>query len=161
MIEIVSGRFFGKAWCSIRSARSLNLASMILLGVITACGVNPSGTSASPHLLPVPTSSWRPGLPVLDARVVGTLEGGYQGSRYCVWLSTGSRRVPIVWPRGYHVRLHPLVLLNSRAAVVAKRGERIMAGGGFSPVEPSSRCMLGHKDAFYVMSGISVLASTQ
>jgi hypothetical protein len=27
-------------------------------------------------------------------------------------------------------------------------GELIAAGGGLSHVEPSSKCMLGHKDAF-------------
>jgi hypothetical protein len=63
--------------------------------------------------------------------------------------------VPVVWPAGYHIRLHPLELLNSHAVVVAKGGEQIMVGGGFLRAKPSGKCMLGHKDSFYVMSDVS------
>lgn len=154
MIEIFFGLVPRPSTCPTRVARSLQVASMFLLAVIAACGTNPSESNTSANLLPVPTSSWRPGDPALNALAMGTLEGGHQGSRYCVWLSIKSSRVPVVWPAGYHIRLHPLELLNSRDAVVATGGEQIRVGGGFSRAKPSSKCMLGQKDAFYVMSGV-------
>ena len=63
---------------------------------------------------------------------------------------------PVVWPVGYHVRLHPLELLNSRDVVVAKGGDQITFGGGAEPAKPDTRCMLGQKDGLYLMSGVSV-----
>lgn len=141
------------------SARFLKLFPMVLLIFIAACGSNPSATSTSPRLVTVPTSSWRPGDPALEALVTGSLQSEYKGNQYCVWLSFRSSRISIIWPKGYHVRLNPLELLNSHSAVVAKGGERIRSGGGFAPAKPSGQCMLGHKEAFYVMSGISVIAS--
>lgn len=138
------------------ASRILKLTSVMMLGVVAACGAGPSGTTASPGLLPVPTSSWRPGDPSLLALARGTLEGGYKGSRYCVWLSNGFGSHPVVWPAGYHVRLHPLELLDSHAVVVAKGGDKITFGGGAGPAKPGNKCMLGQKDALYVMSGVSV-----
>ena len=138
------------------ASRILKLASVMMLGVVAAGGTGRSGTTASPGLLPVPTSSWRPGNPSLLALAKGTLEGGYEGSRYCVWLSSGSGPHPVVWPAGYHVRPHPLELLNSRNVVVAKGGDQITFGGGAESAQPDARCMLGQKDALYVMSGVSV-----
>lgn len=149
-----------KRWCLMRAAESLKLVSMVLIGAIAACGVKPSDTSTSSHLLPAPTSAWRPGEPALEALAAGTLEGGYKGNRYCVWLSVKSGQVPIVWPAGYHIRLHPLELLNSHARVVAEGGDRISVGGGFSPDKPASECMLGQKEAFVVMSGITLISAT-
>ena len=138
------------------ASRILKLTSVMMLGVVAACGTGPGGTTASPGLLPVPASSWRPGDPGLLALARGTLKGGYKGSRYCVRLSSGFGSHPVVWPAGYHVRLHPLELLNSRDVVVAKGGDQITFGGGAGPAQPDTRCMLGQKDALYVMSGVSV-----
>jgi hypothetical protein len=54
------------------------------------------------------------------------------------------------------VGLHPLELLDAQDVVVAKGGDHIEVGGGFSPVKPGRTCMLGQKFAFYVMSNVSV-----
>ena len=54
------------------------------------------------------------------------------------------------------MRLHPLELLNSHDVVVAKGGDQITFGGGAGSAKPDTRCMLGQKDALYVMSGVSM-----
>lgn len=127
-----------------------------VLCMITACGAGHSGTAASPRLYAVPTSPWHPGDLSLTALARGTLGGGYERGTFCVWLTAGPRRSPIIWPAGYHARLHPLELLNSQDVVVAKGGDLISVGGGEAPVKPGRTCMLGQKSAFYVMSNVSV-----
>jgi len=79
----------------------------LLLCMIAACGAGQSGTAASP-LHPVPTSSWQPGDPSLAALASGTLRGGLERGTFCVWLAARGRREAIIWPAGYHVRLHRL-----------------------------------------------------
>jgi len=73
-----------------------------------------------------------------------------------VWLAAREGRAAIVWPAGYHARLRPLELLDAQDVVVAKGGDLISVGGGEAPVHPGRTCMLGQKDAFYVMSNVSV-----
>jgi hypothetical protein len=75
-----------------------------------------------------------------------------------VWLSGRGGRLPVVWPAGFHARLHPLELLDSQGAVVAKGGDRIAAGGGDAIAKADGKCMLGQKSAFYVMSNVSLIA---
>ena len=73
------------------------------------------------------------------------------------WLAVRGRRSAIIWPGGYHARLHPVELLDAQNAVVAKGGDQVSFGGGESPVQPGRTCMLGQKSAFYVMSIVSVI----
>jgi hypothetical protein len=73
-----------------------------------------------------------------------------------VWLAGRGRRDAIVWPAGYHARLHPLELLDAQNVVVATGGDLISFGGGEAPVQNASPCMLDRGYAFYVMSTVSV-----
>ena len=140
-----------------KAARTLSSSAVALtLCMIAACGAGQSGTAASPPLHKVPTSSWRPGDPSLSALARGTLQGGYERGTFCLWLATRGRRAAIIWPAGYHARLHPLELLDAQNAVVAKGGDLISFGGGLGPVQPGRTCMLGQRSAFYVMSTVSV-----
>jgi hypothetical protein len=125
-------------------------SACLLLTAIAACGS--SGTSADgPKLYPVPTSSWRPGDPSLLALAIGTLAAGEYRGRWCPWLAgTGSRRIAVVWPAGFHARRHPFELLDSHGTVVARGGERIKVGGGFIPGKHGP-CLLGRNGAFYAM----------
>ncbi|SRR6266568_1048332 len=139
-----------------RAARMLRFtASGLLLGLVAACGSSHSGTAEAPGLHPVPTSSWEPGDLSLAAQISGTLQGGYVHGTFCLWLAAGQGKSPIVWPAGYHVRVHPLELLNSRNVAVARGGDHITFGGGESPVKPGRTCMLGERFAFYVMSNVA------
>ena len=85
------------------------------------------------------------------------MQGGYVHGTFCVWLAVRGRRSAIIWPAGYHARLHPVELLDTQNAVVAKSEDLISFGGGESPVQPDRTCMLGQKSAFYVMSTVSVI----
>lgn len=87
----------------------------------------------------------------------GTLRGGYQRGTFCVWLAFRGRRAAVIWPAGYHARLHPVELLDAQGVVVAKGGDLISAGGGEGPVQPGRPCLLGQRFAFYVMSNVSVM----
>jgi hypothetical protein len=139
-----------------KAARALSASAVpLMLWSIVACGAGQSGTVASP-LYRVPTSSWRPGDLSLTALARGTLRGGYERGTFCVWLAGRGRRDAIVWPAGYHARLHPLELLDERNVVVAKGGDLISFGGGEAPVQDASACMLDQRYAFYVMSTVSV-----
>jgi len=63
--------------------------------------------------------------------------------------------------RGHHLACRvsraaaPVELLDAHDVVVAKSGDLISFGGGAGPVQPGRACMLGQKDAFYVMSNVS------
>jgi hypothetical protein len=131
-------------------------AISLMLCMIAACGTGHNGTAAPP-LHPVPTSAWQPGDPSLTALARGTFQGGYVHGTFCVWLAGRGRRSAIIWPAGYHARLHPVELLDAQNAVVAKSGDLISFGGGESPVRPGRTCMLGQRSAFYVMGTVSVI----
>ena len=139
-------------------------AVLLLLCTITGCRAGHSGTAVPPSLYPVPTSAWRPGDISALALATGTLQGGYEHGTFCVWLTppiarAASVRQAIVWPAGYHVRPHPLELLDAHNVVVAKDGDLISFGGGGGPVQPGP-CMLGQTSAFYVNSTVSVTRHT-
>lgn len=119
-----------------------------MLGIIAACGAGSGGPASAAGLLPVPTSSWRPGDVSLLALARGTLEGGYRGGRYCVWLGTRTGPHPVVWPAGYHLRRHPLELLGPVDVVVARGGDQVTFGGGVLPISPGRACMLGQDTRF-------------
>ncbi len=125
-------------------------SACLVLTVIAACETG--GTSVhGPKLYPVPTSSWRPGDPSLLALAIGILNAGEYRGRWCPWLAgTGSRRVAVVWPAGFHARRHPFELLDSHGTVVATGGEHIKIGGGFIPGKHGP-CLLGQNGAFYAM----------
>jgi len=132
-------------------------AISLTLCLIAACGTGQGGAAAAAPLHPVPTSAWQPGDPGLTALARGTFQGGYVHGTFCVWLAGRGRRSAIVWPAGYHARLHPVELLDAQNAVVAKGGDLVSFGGGESPVQPGRTCMLGQKSAFYAMSTVSVI----
>jgi hypothetical protein len=142
----------------VKQARALSASAVpLMLCMIAACGAGQSRTAASPPLYPVPTSSWQPGDPSLTALARGTLEGGMVRGTFCVWLAGRGGQSPIVWPAGYHARLHRLELLDAQDVVVAKGGDLISFGGGLRPVQPGRACMLGQKFAFYAMGTVSVI----
>jgi hypothetical protein len=128
----------------------------LLLGWVAACGAGHGGVAASSRLHDVPTSSWVPGDPSFTALARGTLEGGMVRSTFCVWLVGRGGRSPIVWPAGYHIRLHPLELLDSQGVAVARGGDQILLGGGEEPVHRGQACMLNQRFAFYVMGNVTV-----
>jgi hypothetical protein len=132
-------------------------AISLMLCMTAGCGTGQAGTPAASPLHPVPTSSWQPGDPSLTALARGTLQGGYVHGTFCIWLAARGRRAAIIWPAGYHARLHPLELLDAQNAAVAKGGDLISFGGGESPIQPGRSCMLGQKDAFYVMGTVSLI----
>ncbi len=109
-----AGRYQMKPGLALRAA-----SACLVLTVIAACETG--GTSVhGPKLYPVPTSSWRPGDPSLLALAIGILNAGEYRGRWCPWLAgTGSRRVAVVWPAGFHARRHPFELLDSHGTVVA------------------------------------------
>src|SRR5216684_1311225 len=124
-----------------KAARVLSSSAVpLMLCMIAACEAGQRGTAAPP-LYPVPTSSWRPGDPSLTALARGTLQGGYERGTFCVWLAGRGRRDAIIWPAGYHARLHPFELLDAQDAVVAKGGDLISFGGGEGPVQRGRTCM--------------------
>jgi hypothetical protein len=139
-----------------KPAKVLSSMAIPLVCLIAACGADQSGTAASTPLHPVPTSAWRPGDPSLTALARGTLRGGFERGIFCVWLAFRGRRSAVIWPAGYHTRLHPLELLDAQDAVAAKGGDLISVGGGEAPVHPGRTCMLGQKFAFYVVGNVSV-----
>jgi hypothetical protein len=137
-------------------AAATAVAAIAVAAALVAPGTQSThraGPSAhGPRLYPVPTSSWRPGDPSLSALAFGTLAGGKYRGRWCLWLiaGPGSRPAPVVWPAGFRARRHPLELLDSHGAVVARGGEEIEVGGGLGPADHRI-CMLGYKEAFYAM----------
>jgi len=139
-----------------QAPRGLTAAAVgLLLSVVAACGTGHPGTAAPAQRHPLPTSSWTPGDPSLTALARGTLAGGFVRGTFCVWLSGRGGRFPVVWPAGYHVRLHPVELLNAEGVVVARAGDQVTFGGGEGHVNPGQACMLDRRFAFYVMSNVT------
>jgi hypothetical protein len=129
-----------------------------------------SGTPAAPAPQPVsqgaaggfvalPTSSWRPQDPAMQALLTGTLTGGTVSSgQYCVWIvSRTGGKVPVVWPAGFKARAQPLEVTNAAGAVFARAGQKIGLTGGSGRAAPGNACMLGASNAFYVQAEQPVL----
>lgn len=121
------------------------------IGVLAGCGsVSPGAHQASAgRAIKLPT--WRVTASLLVV-MSGTLQGGADRSgRYCVWLQTaGGAREAVVWPSGFHARIHPLQVIDTSGAVYARGGHHVRLSGGTMPVKPGSRCMLGQRAAFFV-----------
>jgi hypothetical protein len=91
----------------------------------------------------------------MTALASGTLEGGMVRGTFCVWLVGEGGQSAIVWPAGYHARVHPLELLNSQGAVVARGGDLITFAGGEGSVNPRQACMLNQRRAFYITGSVT------
>lgn len=104
-------------------------------------------------MVPVPTSSWKPGDPARLALLIGTVAGEQTGPAECsIWVERESGQiVAVVWPAGFCARLNPLELLDSTGAVVAVPGTAIHVTGGFKPTDPADPRILGRPEAFHVM----------
>lgn len=66
------------------------------------------------------------GLPNVEPRVVGTLEGD-ASAREPIWLrSADARRLSVVWPQGFTVKFEPAaVLYNDHGVAVAGAGQSV------------------------------------
>lgn len=136
--------------CSVTRYRSL-----VVLVTLLACSMLGDCTTVHPRSgIWLPTSSWRPGDPVLQGLIAGTLSAIKDPQAgYCIFVSspTGGR-TPIVWPTRFRAREHPLEVLNSRGKVFARVGHQMRAAGGVEPALANSPCMFGKHNAWYVQS---------
>jgi hypothetical protein len=152
-----------------------NGLGLLLLAVCTgslmllpACGKGGVAAGAERHhhassedsLVNVPISCW-PGChgPVMTSVIAGVLAGSPKVEGGCLWLEPihgPARRMPVLWPEGYHARLNPVELVNSEGSVVARSGDRVVFGGGASGVPASGRCMFGQGTAAIVQSSIAI-----
>ncbi len=114
--------------------------------------IHPASEGDSPRkVVQVPTGP-PPGCMRQLAQLSGVLEGSETGpDSYCLWIrSAKGRRVPVLWPAGYHARIDPLELLNVSGQVVARAGDLLVLGGGFRPIDPADPCSFGQAQAFHV-----------
>ena len=114
--------------------------------------IHPDNEGDSPRtVVQVPTGP-APGYLGQLAQLTGVLEGGAtEPDSYCLWIrSAKGRRVPVLWPAGYHARIDPLELLNASGQIVARAGDHLVLGGGIRPVDPADPCSLGQAQAFHV-----------
>jgi hypothetical protein len=71
------------------------------------------------------------------ARLSGVLVGFTAQGLAWVWLQgRDGSLVPVAWPRGYHARFDPLELLDAQGRCVARGGEMVQVGGGFTAGVP-------------------------
>lgn len=69
------------------------------------------------------------GIGLIDA----TLRGNASDSRVA-WVQSGTHRIDVVWPHGYHARFNPfLEILNADGEVVLRQGETVDGGCVLSP----------------------------
>jgi hypothetical protein len=139
------------------------LGALILLA---ACGQTAATNSAgqrtgSRGLVSVPTSCWPQchGHVVFATLVTGILAGSPTTGGGCLWLKPilgAARRVPVVWPAGFHARLSPVELFNVQGRVIARAGDRLQFGGFQASVRASRPCMLGQRYAALVQGSIFV-----
>lgn len=110
----------------------------------------------------LPTSDWEPGDPSLDAFVGGILTLDGNG---CVALANGSGPPAldyVRWPAGYSASVDDagsVTLRGPDGAVVARHGDRIEAGGGWTPAGavPEHPCISGSGEVGTVMSEVTVV----
>ena len=126
---------------------------VLLPFVLVGCAAS-NQEAGSRKSVALPTSSWAPGQPGRLAQLEGVVEGGADTG--CVWIRAASKKVRIVWPRGYAARFNPLEILDGSGRVVARGGDRVRLGGGFAPPK-DSHCTLGDGEAFWVQSEVKVL----
>jgi hypothetical protein len=71
------------------------------------------------------------------AAMSGVLVGFVAQGLAWVWLQGGDGSLtPLAWPRGYRARFGPLELLDAQGLCVARGGERVRVGGGFTSGVP-------------------------
>lgn len=74
-----------------------------------------------------------------------SLTGAAIGDRLCVWADRGDgRRLPVILPTGYSVRLDPdLEVTDDSGVIVAIAGQLVWLGGGMVPLTTASREKVG------------------
>jgi len=108
--------------------------------------------------IPLPTSDWRPGDRSMQALGGGEIAIDPQG---CVYLASGGAKTYAVWPDGYSTELvdGTVVIVDDQGREVAREGQQIRAGGGYSePGEYAAEPCLpsGAAEVFYVQSEITL-----
>ncbi len=103
------------------------------------------------RIFALPSDGWKPGDPALDALATGPFHAArLPDGQVCAWLGTRFR--PTLWPRGYHVRLHPVQLLGPRGQVIAHAGDVLSTGGGGRPAPAGTPCAAAGQWTWSVMS---------
>jgi hypothetical protein len=155
-----------------------SLAGVVAVLALAGCGQLHHPASHPPsNSVEIPTSCW-PGCSggfAQTALIKGVLRGS--AASRCLWLSPSlpkrvtermspadrrralAVREPVLWPHGYRASFDPLELYDASGKRVAKGAETILAGGGLSNVNPSRRCMFGHRSVATIQSQIQVVAT--
>jgi hypothetical protein len=115
------------------------------------------GAFASPShqvhrsLYSLPSNGWKPGDGAFTALLGGAFEAKLTPEGACAGLGSTNA----FWPAGYHVRFHPTELLDPSGGIVARQGERVIAGGGVGPAtDHANRCADGAQ-TLVIMSSVS------
>jgi hypothetical protein len=88
----------------------------------------------------------------MTARSGGVLTlGQAEAGSNILWLQdTGDRKIPVIWPAGFHARLDPLEVLDASGNVVAQEGQYLVVQGGYVQADPADPFTLGRSRAFSI-----------
>ena len=152
-----------------RSRRRRTLAAACLaaglgftaVGVGLTQGEDPGAAPAQggDQRLDLPTSEWRPGNGGDGAGIAGVLRVDDEG---CVYLGNVEPRYPlrqqVLWPADWSAALvhGTLVLFDENGTTVAREGDHVSTGGGYSEGSPQQPCASGDSVA-YVQSSVEVV----
>lgn len=118
--------------------------------------VPPEGSSSVANV-DLPTSQWRRGQDAMTARLEGVLGQDETG---CAVVQSGDGPVYPVWPAGWSGWDTPdgVVLLDAEGRLVAREGDRIVAGGGEPAVFDLPGCIPRTASSiFFVQSDLSLI----
>lgn len=127
----------------------------------TPAAAGPSAARPVPGtvLFDLPSNGWKPGQLSMLSITMGTFHAVHTTSGACAWLGNerpGDKHNAFLWPSGYRVRFSPTVLVDAHGHVVAREGQRIEVGGGFTPaLSAGTRCSSPGQLVWSVMSGIT------
>lgn len=130
--------------------------SPVRVRVLEASGKPTPYGASDRRSYPLPSSGWTPGAPTRLARISGAFHAALTADGACAWLGDGS--ADYLWPAGYRVRFHPTELLDRDGHVVARGGDLVDFGGGWSAASERSRCgRAGQETAFVQSDRLSIV----
>jgi hypothetical protein len=130
------------------SCAAVVVAVLLVTGVLPPRGADTAGPADGTRI-ELPTSQWKDG----DAGMTALAEGVLVlRADQCLVLAGEGAETVVVWPAGFTAveRSGAVDVLGADGSVVARTGEQISVGGGFSPVGVSGPCLGSGVDGFVV-----------
>jgi len=135
-------------------------ASLTIGCAVVACGAEPSAGTDGDPVVSVPTNSYRDGMMWPAAALDGRLSVSSASGTQCLVLTLDAgHSYSVTWPKGFGARFgRPAELVNAEGEVIAREGDHLQVGGGFTGRAPDGPCAAPTGEEAFSVGPISVVA---